>query len=144
MAMVQDPVGWLRLWGSVMNYGIQHTRGLQMLSRLMSNHGGGQRPCPLCESSDLTTTVLEHVLLAHGAEMGITAKTTCELLKNLTTSVSPVAKFRNLFNNDTLREHVRNRCKRACLSSVGSAASLSNCFVRNYSSSVSLATLLLP
>ena len=32
--------GWLRLWGSVMNYGIQHTRGLQMLSRLMSNHGG--------------------------------------------------------------------------------------------------------
>ena len=44
MAMVQDPVGWLRLWGSVMNYGIQHTRGLQMLSRLMSNHGGGQRP----------------------------------------------------------------------------------------------------
>ena len=40
VAMVQDPVGWLRLWGSVMNYGIQHTRGLQMLSRLMSNHGG--------------------------------------------------------------------------------------------------------
>ena len=59
-----------------MNYGIQHTRGLQMLSRLMSNHGGGQRPCPPCESSDLTTTVLEHVQLAHGGETGIKAKTT--------------------------------------------------------------------
>ncbi len=28
--------------------------------RLMSNHGGGQRLCPLCETSDLTTTVPEH------------------------------------------------------------------------------------
>ena len=84
-----------------MNYRIQHTRALQMLSRLMSNHGGGQRPCPLLESSDLPTTVLEHVLLAHGAEMGAKAKTSCELLEDLTTSVSPVAKFRNLFNYDT-------------------------------------------
>ena len=41
----------------------------------MSNHGWGQRPCPLCESSDLTITVLEHVLLAHTEEMEIKVKT---------------------------------------------------------------------
>ncbi len=58
-------------------------------------HGGGSA-CPLCETSDLTITVLE--LLAHGPEMGIKAKTSCELLKDLTTFVSAVAKFRNLFN----------------------------------------------
>ena len=27
VAMVQERVGWVRLWDSVMNYGIQHTRG---------------------------------------------------------------------------------------------------------------------
>ena len=41
VAMVQERVRWLRLWDSVMNYEIQHARGLQMLSRLMSNHGAG-------------------------------------------------------------------------------------------------------
>ena len=101
VAMVQERAGWLKLWDSVMNYGTQHTSGLQMLSRLMSNHDGGQHPCPLCESPDLTTTALEHVLLAHGAEMGIKAKTRCELLTDLTTSVCSVAKFRKLFNYDT-------------------------------------------
>ena len=70
VAMVQERVGWLRLWDSVMDYGVQHTRGLQMLSRLMSHHGRGQHPCPLCEASDLTSTVLEHVLSAHRAGSG--------------------------------------------------------------------------
>ena len=73
-----------------------------MLSRHMSNHGAGQHPCPLCETSDLTTTILEHVLLAYGVEMVIKAKTSCELLEDLIISVSPIAKFRNLFNYDTL------------------------------------------
>ena len=77
-AMVQERVGWLRLWDSVMNYRLQHIRGLQIL---MSNHGAGQHPSPLCRTSDLTITVLEHVLLAHGAEMGINTKTSYELLK---------------------------------------------------------------
>ena len=41
----------------------------------------GAHPCPLCRTSDLTTTDLEHVLLTLGAEMGINAKTSYELLK---------------------------------------------------------------
>ena len=72
-----------------------------MLSRLMSHHGRGQHPCMLCEASDLTSTVLEHVLSAHGAEMGIRAETSTELLiEYLSTShISFVAKFRNLFDH---------------------------------------------
>ena len=31
VAMVQECVRWLRLWDSVMEYGVQHTWGLQML-----------------------------------------------------------------------------------------------------------------
>ena len=73
-----------------------------MLSRLMSNHGAGQHPCPLCGTSDLTTTVLEHVLLYHGAEMGIKVKTSCEFLKTI--FVSPVAKFRYLIFIDSPNE----------------------------------------
>ena len=99
--MVQEHVGWLRLWDSVMDNGVQHTRSLQMLSRLMSHHGRGEHPCPLCEASDLTSTVLEHVLLAHRAEMGIRVETNSELLiEDLSTShISFVAKFRNLFDH---------------------------------------------
>ena len=99
--MVQERVGWLRLWDSVMDYGVQHTRGLQMLSRLMSHHGRGQHPCPPCEVSDLTSTVLEHVPSAHEAEMGITVEIRSELLiEDLSTShISFVAKFSNLFDH---------------------------------------------
>ena len=42
MAVVQERVGWPRLWGRVLDYGLQHTKGLQVLSRLMSSHGGGE------------------------------------------------------------------------------------------------------
>ena len=70
-----------------------------MLNRLMSHHDRGQHPRPLCEASDLTSTVFEHVLLAHRAEIDIRAETSSELLiEDLSTShISFVAKFRNLF-----------------------------------------------
>ena len=97
-AMVQERGGWLRLWDSVMNYRIQHIRDLQIL---MSNHGTGQHPCPLCRTSDLTITVLEHVLLAHGAEMGINAKTSYELLKTSPYLSVLLLNLQNLFNYDT-------------------------------------------
>ena len=42
------------------------------------------------EASDLTTTVLEHVLSVHGAEIGIRAGTSSELLTEDFT-VSPVS-----------------------------------------------------
>ena len=62
-------------------------KGFQMLSRLLSHHGRGQHPCPLCEASDLTSTVLGHVLSSHGAEVGTRVETSSELLiEDLSTS----------------------------------------------------------
>ena len=42
MAVVQERVGWPRLWDRALDYGVQHTKGLQALSRLMSSHGRGE------------------------------------------------------------------------------------------------------
>ena len=54
--LIAESVGWARLWDGTLNFGIQHTRGLQVLSRVMSHHGRGCRPCPLCESAPLETS----------------------------------------------------------------------------------------
>ena len=59
VAQVQELVGWLRLWDTTMEYGAQHVRGLQMLSRQMAHHGKGRRLCPLCEASDSGTSMVE-------------------------------------------------------------------------------------
>ena len=51
----------------VLDLRLQHTRGLQVISKLMmSHHGRGRKPCPLCEENDLNLSVLEHVFDAHG------------------------------------------------------------------------------
>ena len=39
------------------------------LSRLMSSHGRGKKPCPLCEESGFGGDVLCHLLSEHGQEM---------------------------------------------------------------------------
>ena len=50
----------------VLDLRLQHTRGLQVISkRMMSHHGRGRKPCPLCEENDLNLSVLEHVFDAH-------------------------------------------------------------------------------
>ena len=38
---VEELVGWPKLWDVTLDYEVQHTRGLQSLSRLMSHHGIG-------------------------------------------------------------------------------------------------------
>ncbi len=46
---VGKEVGWSKLWNSVMDLGPKHVRGLQNLSRMLSAHGRGEKPCfPQC------------------------------------------------------------------------------------------------
>ena len=49
----------------VLVYKSRHLEGLQALSRLMSHHGRGSKPCTLCDNTNLTVSVLSHVLLRH-------------------------------------------------------------------------------
>ena len=63
-------IGWGKLWDHAMSLGLRHTRGLQNLSRLMSSHGKGERPCPVCGGAEDVGDVLSHLLSEHGQEMG--------------------------------------------------------------------------
>ncbi len=65
IAEIEERIGWARFWDATLNLGVQHTRGLQMLSRVMSHHGRGNRPCPLCDTAPLESSVMEHLLGAH-------------------------------------------------------------------------------
>ena len=44
--------GW-RLWDAASDYEVSHTRGLQLLSRILSHHGKGNHPYPLCDITPL-------------------------------------------------------------------------------------------
>ena len=39
IAEVEERGGWARLWDTTLNFGVQHTRGLQMLSYTYSIQG---------------------------------------------------------------------------------------------------------
>ena len=69
IAEVAGRVGWARLWDAALNYGGKTTRGLQMLSRVMSHHGRGGRPCPLCDVVPLRSSVMVHILGNHREEL---------------------------------------------------------------------------
>ena len=63
-------------WGNygtcmVMDLGEKHIRGLQNLSRLMSHHRQGEKPCLTCEMSLDGGTVLQHVLKVHWKSLGL-------------------------------------------------------------------------
>ena len=47
VASVGEDGGWLRLWDEALNLGERHTKGLKNLSRVLSHHGRGSKPCPL-------------------------------------------------------------------------------------------------
>ena len=49
--------------------GLRHTRGLQNLSKLMSSHKKGERPCPVCGGVESVGDVLSHH--GHGQELGL-------------------------------------------------------------------------
>ena len=57
-------VGWSKLWDSVMDLVPRHVRGLQNLSRMLSAHWRGNRPCPLCDE-ELEGLLAEHIMEEH-------------------------------------------------------------------------------
>ena len=67
IAEVAEKSRWPRIWVGALEHGGRYTAGLQVLTRLMSHHGRGRRPCPFCEDSDFDVTILEHVLESHNS-----------------------------------------------------------------------------
>ena len=69
IAEVARQVGWARLWDATLDIGGKAVRGLQMLSRVMSHHGRGSQPSPRCDAAALQSSVLDHILEHHKAEL---------------------------------------------------------------------------
>ena len=61
----EKSVGWTKLWDVALDLGVKHTRGLRALSRLMSHHGHGVKPCPMCDVPGPLACLLDHVLKDH-------------------------------------------------------------------------------
>ena len=57
IAQVERQAGWARLRDAALDYGVSHTRGLQLLSRVLSHHGKGNHPCPLCDIAPLEDSI---------------------------------------------------------------------------------------
>ena len=71
IAEVAEKSRWPRIWDGVLEHGGRYTARLQALTRLMSHHGRGRRPCPFCEDSDFDVTILEYVLESHSSRLGL-------------------------------------------------------------------------
>ena len=83
IASVGEDGGWLRLWDEALNLGERHTKGLKNLSRVLSHHGRGSKPCPLCDWTPEEENVFEHIILRHGEELGLKGMKHDEVLQNL-------------------------------------------------------------
>ena len=71
IAKVAESPGWAKLWDHTLDFGWKTVQGLKMLSRAMSHHGKGERPCHLCdtENSLKEKTLLDHILTRHYHEL---------------------------------------------------------------------------
>ena len=67
IAKVAESPGWAKLWDHTLDLGWKTVQDLKMLSRAMSHHGKGKRPCHLCdtETSLEEETLLNHILTRH-------------------------------------------------------------------------------
>ena len=76
-----------------------HAQTVDMLSRVMSHHGRGSRPCPLCDAAALQSTVLDHILEHHRGELflepELDANQLLTLLEQLHLNI--LGRFRNLY-----------------------------------------------
>ena len=70
----------MRLWDAALDYGVSRTRGLQLLSRVLSHHGKGNHSCPLYDTGPLEDSVMGHLLSNHYGELGLAQETDLELL----------------------------------------------------------------
>ena len=71
IVQVERQAGWARLWDAALDYGVSHTRGLQLVSRVLSHHGKGNHPCPLCDIAPLEDSMMGHLLANHCRELGL-------------------------------------------------------------------------
>ena len=83
IASVGEDGGWLWLWDEALNLGERHTKGLKNLSRVLSHHGRGSKPCPLYDWTPEEENVFEHIILRHGEELGLKGMKHDEVLQNL-------------------------------------------------------------
>lgn len=49
MEVIKRGGHWVALWDAALHCGSRHTMGLQYLSRILSHHGRGSKPCHRCE-----------------------------------------------------------------------------------------------
>ena len=69
IAAVARRTTWSKLWDCALDIGSKSVKGLQNLSRVMSHHGFGNHPCPLCDTAPLPTSVLDHLLDCHSSSL---------------------------------------------------------------------------
>ena len=70
----------MRLWDTPVDLGLRYTRGLQVMSRLITSHGQGRKPCPLCDQVNVATSVLEHMLEQHMNRLNLNEMTALQRL----------------------------------------------------------------
>ncbi len=58
------------MWDSVMDLGPKHVRRLQNLSRMLSAHGRGEKPCPLCDE-ELGQSLVGHIMEKHREQLNL-------------------------------------------------------------------------
>ena len=58
---------WRATWDSVLQCGSRHTTGLQFLTRILTHHGHGSKPCPLCEDLLHGQELAVHILQEHSS-----------------------------------------------------------------------------
>ena len=80
IAEVAKDIGWSKLWDTCLSFRENYTTGLQKLSRVMSYHGRGRYPCPLCENSEFGTTVMEHIMECHKPDLKLEQNWTVGML----------------------------------------------------------------
>ena len=84
-----------------LDVGGRAVRGLQMLmlSRVMSHHGRGSRPCPRCDAATLQSSVLDHILEHHKAELFLDSELDVDQLLTLLEQfhLNILGKFSNLY-----------------------------------------------
>ena len=100
IAEVAREFGWRNLWDICLSFGEKHSTGLQKLCRIMSHHGRGQYPCPLCENSQLQTdSVLEHVVDCHKDDLNLDKEWNVQMLMEslIDRNISFLPKFRLLY-----------------------------------------------
>ena len=96
----------LRLWDTAFDLGLQHTRAMQLMSKLISSHGQRRKPCILCNQVNLATSVLEHLLEQHINTLNLNEMTALERLTS--GNIKFVYDFWNMSFN------VFDVCKQSC------------------------------